>query len=50
MKFPTSGKQEPYFATGSAITKVNIEHSEKVTKKLLRNFFILTIVSMTIVK
>ena len=45
-KFPSSGKQKPNFATGSAITKVNIEHSEKVTKKFFRNVFTLTIVSM----
>ena len=32
-----SGKQKPNFATGSTITKVNIEHSGKVTKKFLRN-------------
>ena len=30
VKFPTSGKQKPNFATVSTITKANIEHSEKV--------------------
>ena len=46
VKFSKSGKQKPNFATGSTITKVNIEHSEKVTKMFLRNVFTLTIVSM----
>ena len=46
VEFPTSGKQKPNFATGSTITKVNIEHSGKVTKKFLRSVFTLTIVAM----
>ena len=50
VKFPTSGKHEPNFATGSTVTKVNTEHSEKVTKRFLRNVFILTIVSVATVE
>ena len=46
MKFPSTGKQKPNFATRSTITKVNIEHSEKITKKILRNVFTLAIVSI----
>ena len=42
VKFPTSGKQKRNFNSGSTTTKVNIEHSEKVTKKFLRNVFTLT--------
>ena len=33
------------FATGSTIVTVNIEHSERLTKKFLRNVFTLIIVS-----
>ena len=35
------GKRKPNFATGLIITKVNIEHLEKVIKKFIRNFFTL---------
>ena len=42
VKLPTLGKQKPYFATSSRITKVNIEHSGKVTKKFFRNVFTVT--------
>ena len=47
---PTLGKQKPNFATGSTITKLSIEHLEKVTKKFLRNVFTLTIVLMATVE
>ena len=47
---PTLRKQKPNFATDSTITKVNIEHSEKVTKKFLKKVFTLTIGSMAIVE
>ena len=47
---PTFGKQKPNFATSSTITKVNIEHLDKVTKKFLRNVFTFTIVSMATVE
>ena len=39
-----------YIYTGSTITKVNIEHSEKVTKKFLRSVFTFTIVTMATVE
>ena len=38
------------YNTGSTITKVNIEYSEKVTKNFLRNIFMLTIVLMATVE
>ena len=47
---PYVGKAKPNFATGSTITKVNIGHLEKVTKKFLRNFFPLTIVLVATVE
>ena len=45
-----SGKQKPNFATGSTITKVNIEHLEKVAKTFLRNVFTRSIVSINTVE
>ena len=36
---PTLGKQKQNFATGSTITKLKIEHLEKVTKKVLQKRF-----------
>ena len=50
MKFPKSRKHEPNFATGSTVTKVNREHSEKVTKRFLKNVLTLTLVSMATVE
>ena len=46
----TLGKRKPNFATGLIITKVNIEHLEKVIKKFIRNFFTLSIISMATVE
>ena len=50
LESPTLEKQKTNFATGSTITKVNIEHLEKVTKRFLRNVFLLTIVLMATVE
>ena len=47
---PYVGKQKPNFARGLTITKVNTEHSEKVTKKFFRNVFTLTIASIATVE
>ena len=44
------GKQKPNFAIGSTILKVNIEHSETVAEKFLRNVFTLTFVPMATVE
>ena len=44
------GKAKTKFATGSTITKVNIEHLEKVARKFLRNVFTLAIVSVATVE
>ena len=38
VKFPTFEKQKMNFAAGSTILKVNIEHSERVTKNFLKSF------------
>ena len=50
VEVPMLGKQKPNFATGSTITKVTIQHIEKVTKRFLRNVFMLTIVLMATVE
>ena len=50
VKFRIFGKQKPNFTIGSTILKVNIEHSERVTEKFLRNVFTLTIVPMATVE
>ena len=42
------GKRKPNSVIGLIITKVNIEHSEMVIGKFLRNYFRLTIVLMAI--
>ena len=39
VEFPTLGKQKPNFATGSTITKVNIEHLEKDNQKVPQRRF-----------
>ena len=43
----TLGKQKPGFAIGSTITKIHKEHSERMTKKFLKDVFTLSIVSTT---
>ena len=48
MNFLTLGKENQNFATGTI--NVNIEHSEKATKKFLGNDFTITIVSMATVE
>ena len=50
VKFRTLEKQKLNFATGSTVVKVNIQHSEMVTKTFLRNVFTPTIVPMATVK
>ena len=50
VKFRMFGKQKTNFAIGSTTLKVNIEHSERVTEKFLRNVFTLTIVPMATVE
>ena len=47
---PYVGKAKTNFATGSTITKVTVQHLEKVTKRFLRNVFMLTIVLMATVE
>ena len=48
--FPTSGKEKLDFARDPTTTEINLEHSEKVTKKFFRNILTLTIVLMATVK
>ena len=50
VKFRTLEKQKRNLVIGSTIIKVNIEHSERVTKNFLRNFLTLTVVWMVTVK
>ena len=48
VKSPTLGKRKPNFVIGLIIIKVNIERSEKVIGKFLRNYLTLTVVLMAI--
>ena len=50
VKFRTLEKQKRNLAIGSTIIKVNIEHSERVTKNFLRNVLTLTVVWMVTLK
>ena len=54
VKFSTLGKENPNLEAQELevqqLNRVNIEHSERVTKKLLRNVFMLTVVLMATVQ
>ena len=48
VKSPMLGKRKPNSVIGLIIIKVNIEHSERVIGKFLRNYLTFTIVLMAI--